>query len=131
MLLMEDFFFLFLVTFALIFIRKPVCGLPLSITQLLLLEFKNVYRPHGPVCVSPLMNWAPNQATSGRKGSGIEAGSVFKLLSSYISVFLPGFQIFNLLNSLQTFIFIPTEEVVSVRTGSSPVLPMGKLRQQC
>lgn len=54
------FFFLFLVTFALIFIRKPVCGLPLSITQLLLLEFKNVYRPCRPVCVSPLMNWAPN-----------------------------------------------------------------------
>lgn len=53
-------FFFFLVTFALIFIRKPVCGLPLSITQLLLLEFKNVYRPRRPVCVSPLMNWAPN-----------------------------------------------------------------------
>lgn len=53
-------FFLFLATFALIFIRKPVCGLPLSVTQLLLLEFKNVYRPCSPVCVSPLMNWAPN-----------------------------------------------------------------------
>lgn len=60
MLLMEDDFFfplLLLATFALIFIRKPVCGLPLSITQLLLLELKNVYRPHRPVCVSPLMNW--------------------------------------------------------------------------
>lgn len=49
-------FFPFMVTFALIFIRKPVCGLPLSITPLLLLEFKNVYRPRGSVCVSPLMN---------------------------------------------------------------------------
>lgn len=37
--------FLFLVPFTLIFIRKPVCGLPLSITQLLLLEFKHVYLP--------------------------------------------------------------------------------------
>lgn len=54
------FFFLFLVTFALIFIRKPVCGLPLSITPLFLLEFKNVYHLCRPVCVSPLMNWAPN-----------------------------------------------------------------------
>lgn len=56
----KTFFFLFLVTFALIFIRKPVGGLPLSITQLLLLEFKNVYHPHRPVCVSPLMNWTSN-----------------------------------------------------------------------
>lgn len=53
-------FFLFLVTFALIFIRKPVCGLPLSITPLLLLEFKNVYHLCRPVCVSPLMNRAPD-----------------------------------------------------------------------
>ena len=52
--------FLSLVTFALIFIRKPVCGLPWSITQLLLLEFKNVYRPRRSVCVSPLLNWTPN-----------------------------------------------------------------------
>lgn len=79
-------FFFFLVTFALIFIRKPVCGLPWSITPLFTPWVKNVYRPRRSVCVSSLMNWAPTSATL---GSGMETSPLFRLLSSPISFFLP------------------------------------------
>lgn len=68
-------------------------------------------------------------ATPGREGAGMEASPVFKLLSSCTSLFLLGFQTFQLLNSLQTLIFIPAKAVMLVRTGDSPVLPMRKLRQ--
>lgn len=78
--------FFFLVTFALIFIRKPVCGLPWSITQLFTPWVKNVYRPRRSVCVSSLMNWAPTSATL---GSGMETSPLFRLLSSPISFFPP------------------------------------------
>lgn len=131
--LMENDFFSplsFLGSLCFDFYKKTSLWASLKYHSTLLLEFKSVYRPRGPVCVSALTSRPPHRATSGRRRCGIETSLVFELLSSYISFFLSGFQIFNLLNSLQTLILMPREEEIGLGTGRSPVSPMRTLRQQ-